>query len=340
MREFLSKITVLKKSVSFFRQKKRRVQARIDLVKIYYYDYCKYVKYSYFSGINDKSELDSIEAEILFQLHRIEKGLSLPNMRPEFGYSSIEEIIKLSSRIETLGVILSSFKIYPYMSSLFKEYDRHYVEIGKKHGFELNRKFIEIKNSDSTIIKDAGVISVDRIENDINSYEQVLKSRYSTRAFKQGYVNDKQLKKAINLSIHTPSVCNRQHWRIHHYKGECKDKVLSLQNGNQSFREQISEVLLITSKVSYFRNPFERNQMYTDGGLFSMNLMNSMFYYGINSCPLNWSSSLEQNITLEKLKLIPKDEVVIMAIAIGYPSDKSKRTASTKLSLDNFYLEH
>ena len=80
-------------------------------------------------------------------------------------------------------------------------------------------------------------------------------------------VLDKDLKNILENSRHTPSVCNRRDGvRIFM---TIKHKKLKYQNGNRGFGHNFKTVILVTGDNTSF-NHIERNQMFVDGGLFSM----------------------------------------------------------------------
>lgn len=56
--------------------------------------------------------------------------------------------------------------------------------------------------------------------------------------------------------------------------------------GNTGFDGEVQNYIVVTSDMSAFYDPFERNQVYVDGGIFTMALVEALHYYGIASCIL------------------------------------------------------
>jgi hypothetical protein len=48
---------------------------------------------------------------------------------------------------------------------------------------------------------------------------------------------------------------------------------------------------VITAELGVFMNLDERNQAYTDGGMYAMNLLLALHHHQIAACPLNCSHS-------------------------------------------------
>lgn len=307
------------------------------LFKCYSYDLIRYLRNSGMYSL--KETKGEIESELLFQIHRLEKGLSLVNTRPCFGIDSISNIIRMLDKYKLCYKNDYKYKssfVFKYAMSIFKEYDRFHNNIGEEHGFRDVKEFNEYKHYSD--LPESGAQIVDYSFEADMSFKSVVQERFSCRHYTNSPVVISDLHKAIGLATNTPSVCNRQHWRVRHFKNQEAHDILSHQNGNASFNESINEILLVTSDLAFFRSPFERNQAFVDGGMFSMNLINALYFYNIASCPLNWASSLEQNKFINKSGYIGETEVVMMVISIGNYPDSVKKTLSSKGQLENFLL--
>jgi nitroreductase len=166
-------------------------------------------------------------------------------------------------------------------------------------------------------------------------------SRHSIRDFDSGDLDTKVIETAVSVAIKTPSVCNRQPWRVCSVKGDKIIKLLELQNGNLGFRDSIQNLLVVTGKLSYMRGPIERKQIYIDGGLFSMSLMYALHNYNIGVCSLNWCVNIKEDVQAKKILNLPEDEVIIMYLAIGHKKKTYTIAASPRLPLQEFirYVE-
>src|SRR5690606_8509042 len=119
-------------------------------------------------------------------------------------------------------------------------------------------------------------------------YDYFVKSRHSVRNLTNRPVLREVLNKAIEQARWTPSVCNRQSWRVHVFESKQDKKVaLSFQNGNDGFGDCADKILLITCDLRCFFTSRERNQCFIDGGMFSMSLIYALHAAGVCSCALN-----------------------------------------------------
>ncbi|WP_219584364.1 nitroreductase family protein, partial [Vibrio parahaemolyticus] len=58
-----------------------------------------------------------------------------------------------------------------------------------------------------------------RVERE-KDYFSVVNSRVSCREFTTEKVSEEKVKGAIELALKTPSVCNRQLWKVRYFEGE------------------------------------------------------------------------------------------------------------------------
>lgn len=157
--------------------------------------------------------------------------------------------------------------------------------------------------------------------------------RKSIRVFSNTPVDRKLITEAVDLARNSPSVCNRQSWRV--YAIDTPDllaKALPLQNGNESFRSEIQMALVITSDLNKFSSAGERNQVWIDGGLFSMSLAWALHGLGLGTCMLNWSVTNSQSDKLRETVGIGANEEIMMMMAVGHPEANIRYARSEKKS--------
>lgn len=302
-----------------------------------WYDLKLFFKYSFKNG-KTNSKQNQI-ASLTKDYHIVEKGLALPHTRNEFGKDKIIKIIKSANEYNSSygeDAIISAIK------SCLKEY----YEFNKNNGvavetdyFKSIKKFI----SSSTINEFGGtkVVTKANIVDATNiDFETFVKTRSSIRDFDSTELDIEKLQKAISLARYTPSVCNRQSWKAHLYTDKEKVlQVLQFQNGHGGFKESIKGVFVITTNVSMFTQ-LETNQIFIDGGLFSMSVMYALHYYKIGSCPLNTCMPYVDEIKLKKTVGIDANERVIMMIGIGNLKEEYKVAISHRRDLEHFFIHH
>lgn len=305
-----------------------------------FYDYRLFKRF-YTKNINLAESREKLEAWILQDKHRIEKAFTLPETRFGFGKDVIPRlIIALKKYKDNFG----KDKIYYIGLGSLKAYSNYHNDNNEM----LPTFYIDnISKLELTDMSNdwCGLSGYDDRKNNIsdNDFSQFMRNRRSCRNFdneKNNLITNEILENIVELSITSPSVCNRQHWRIHFFSEDKKNQVLNYQNGNAGFKENIPYIAVITSDIRAFYSIDERNQPYTDAGIFSMNVMYAMQYYGLASCPLNWCNSSILDKKFKKLKFIPDYEVVALVIAFGYPSSTALYAKSPRLSVENFYKIH
>lgn len=298
------------------------------------YDYRKYKRYYAKDDKINKTQ-KQLQAWMLQDKHRIEKAFSLPMPRPSFGKEVLERLIKNTIEYKEK---YKKDKIYYISIGVIKSYKEFHTSRGYELPNFLNGIISKIDNDDFTN-KEANISGyyyhTDKKEN-LNA-ENFMRSRRSFRNFSPKKIDENIMERITELSITAPSVCNRQHWKIHFFDNEKKLKILELQNGNKGFTSNIPMIAVISSELSAFYSPDERNQPYTDGGIFAMNVMYAIEALGLKSCPLNWCNSFRNERKFHKLGYIPNSEAVILIIAFGYPADSCIIAKSPRLNVEDFY---
>lgn len=146
---------------------------------------------------------------------------------------------------------------------------------------------------------------------------QLAQNRYSVREYSSELVSQELLDKVCEVSMKTPSVCNRQATPVYQITDLEKIKAaLEIQGGFSGY-DMSPVLLLVTSNIRAFMNNGERNEPFVDGGLFSMSLLYALEAYGLAACPLNAMFSLSQDRKTRALLHIPDYELPVMYIAVG-----------------------
>ena len=156
------------------------------------------------------------------------------------------------------------------------------------------------------------------LDNALKSFENLAKSRKSIRYFSDQKVDLILVEKALDIASKTPSVCNRQGW---HTWIITEPKIISLfrevHNGFANENQKLTTLLVMTFDKNAFDYPMERNQGFTDAGLYSMSVMYSLTHVGLASCPLNSNLLLGDKKRLRKAIGLPDNYTIAMFIAVG-----------------------
>lgn len=283
------------------------------------------------------------EAIIRRMSHGIEKAFSLPDMKPVFGISNATGFIyELRHYYKSYGfdeLIKDSLDIIVIY--------RNYISKSKANGVnelvsDINKLLLEVTEFQAVHGRSC-VLEFKRedIKNMMMNFDfsSFCQSRFSVRDFSEECVDLSLINNAINTSLKTPSACNRQPWKVHIFQGEKAKSILKYQNGNRGFNKNIQTVLLITGELTSFSNG-ERNQVYIDGGLFSMSLIYALHSQALGVCALNTALKVPQEKLLFSAASLPMHEVPIMMLAVGNLKASYKVAKSKGKSLSEIVHVH
>lgn len=310
---------------------------RVCLLADFCYDVKKTYKYMNWSP-KDKSPA-RVSAELLFQYHKLEKGLVMPGKCRLFGVEPTFEVIKLLTEWRKLGfsledpVFLGALetlhayatrladhdldpigRVLPTVQSFLKAYPVRIPELTTPQNFTAIESF--------------------------SAFKKIALARRSVREFSQKDVAFSDINKAVQLAQLSPSACNRQPCKLYViYDEELKRKALTLQNGNRGFGHQIPVLAIIVAEGKGFFNATERHQPYVDGGLFAMSFAYGLTSQGIGSCFLNWCVASKDDKELHYILNIPISEYVISMMAIGYPADDVRVPYSVRKDITSVLIK-
>ncbi|MFJ7185425.1 nitroreductase family protein [Lysinibacillus xylanilyticus] len=303
--------------------------------KNYRYDAELYYRYS---ATNDsKFTREAHKAELIFYYHKIEKGLSLKNIKPFFGVKAVEYLIdSLYQYVEKYGFDNVANIAYANIDSYFKFHEK------------IENKELIIPLEGEFRSKIDGIGGINNISNEYyginiikksdiqlqNNFNELCNKRHSIRQFTDENVEMETIYNAIEIAQNTPSVCNRQASRVYIIDNKERMKeALKYQNGNAGFEEDINKLIIITSELNDFKTSNERNQPYIDGGMYAMSLIYALHSLGLGTCPLNLALDSDIDIELKRKINIPENQVLIMMIAVGHIPEEVPVAASKKINI-------
>ena len=301
-----------------------------------FYDLFRYLRYS--NSFNySPSDRQKLESLLFFYYHKIEKALALPEVKPLFGLGYIETTLDLAERWAQLTCDLKAVVFrgaYAALSSYREHVAQPLSQARPDVAHRLDQFLADYAQPDQDPNLGGTVtISQEEVHETCQSmnFERFVCRRHSVRNFIERHIPDSAIVQAVKLAQRTPSVCNRQCWRVHVFTSPAdKARVLQHQNGNEGFGHLADRVLLITADLRSFISSGERNQAFTDAGMFAMTLILAFEAQGIASCCLNLSISAFKDIALHRACGIPEWEIPIMMIVIGYPPESLQVAVSVR----------
>lgn len=283
---------------------------------------------------------EQLLAILNIEYHRIEKGLALPSRRALAGQdvvlrleSAINEYRQRFGNHDIVNISIAALECYQNENSggaLSDETKSALTRIGSLAGKTNQAAKGGFKTLTREEIIEAGAVD-----------KSFFTKRHSIRDYLNQPVPRETILNIIDMARYTPSVCNRQGWRLHVVEtprliADC----LALQNGNRGFTEKVKLLLAVSADLHAFVSVEERNQGWIDGGLFSMALMYAIHANGLGSCPLNWCATKENDLKLRQVLELPPNESVIMLITVGYIPDHIKVAISSRKSAEDICLFH
>jgi nitroreductase len=286
----------------------------------YFYDFKRFLLYS---GLNKSRTYQAERASrITLFYHQVEKGLSLANPRPGFGMTVIPRLLNdIDTYIAAYGLVVPATTALAALKNYVEFNNRcaHDVSYVRDHLKQIIQKYNVTTIERSSWV--GGVSPTSRaslIDARAGTFTSFFESRLSIRNFAGGLVPMEDIRRAVRLSQKTPSVCNRQSWRVHAFSDSQKmHALLEIQSGSRGFSEKISTVLVVSTELGCFLDVAERYQAWIDGGMFSMSLCLALHDLGYGTCCLNWSKERDSDRVMHTSADIPDSEQIIMMIAVG-----------------------
>ncbi|QLG88218.1 nitroreductase family protein [Chitinibacter bivalviorum] len=315
---------------------------RARKLSFFAYDVTHTFKHMSWTGGN-QTQYSVISSELLFQFHKLEKGLCMPGEKRFFGYDPAIATIDLLQSWYEMGYSVND-PIYCGAIETLRAYRMRLSQTPPKKGEILLRRLDQQLAAHAKIKIELetpqNIITINP-DDALPAYEKLVLARRSVREFSDQSIDPLLIERAISLAQLSPSACNRQPCRVHLYSAKDKiERLLSLQNGNRGFGHTAPMLLIITSDANTFFDASERNQPYVDGGLFSMNLLYALQAQGLSTCCLNWCAEPAQDKAAHRDGEIPQAERIIMYLLVGYAANTARVPRSARRALENTLITH
>lgn len=288
---------------------------------------------------NSMFDKNRIEAEIVRNVHSIEKGLSIRSPRAGFGIKKINEMFCLTERYMHLT---DDKTVLYFVVDAVKEY----LEYQKSINFD-SCDIQMIVQKTKVLEEKLGVHDgkfggtcdyyKDEMRFDESVVENLFNTRHSIREFSGNPVPEKLLCKAIKFAQRAPSACNRQAVRVYSISSQDYINAVGNLDGIGGFAEDVDKFILITGVRSAYRRG-EKNQFVVSASMYAAYLTLSLHALGIGACTVQRSLFPDSTFRDFCKKFgIPEDEQIVVMLGIGMMKDNIKVPISQRYPLEKIY---
>lgn len=286
---------------------------------------------------------EKLEYDMLFQIHKLEKGFSVINGLRPFGIKEIEKIIDDLKKYEekefeksfAYNLAYSSLKAYLKFYEKNNWIDKPQYVLVNDFMKDKNRKYTYIPvgsfdYSKKVFIKEATLVD----------YDKFISTRKSIRNFSPKSISSVDIKKVVTIATKTPTACNRQMCKVYYIKSKKgKDTIEKYAQGLGLFDLSNASYFVVTFDISanYFFG--ERNQGWFNAGLLTTNFINGLHSLGIGSCCIQFGNSFKEEKLFKKSLDIPDSERIAVIIVAGYYDDVSRVPYSARRPIEEIYRE-
>ena len=286
----------------------------------------RFVRYSFVDGSCESFEQFQASATRLY--HTVEKSLAHDDFRPGAGKANVELLVTTLEQYSLRGFDTSEFFYESALSCLWT-----YLAKNSECGLEDPALRARLEALPGKSNDKGGAVFVEAPASpELLTYKDLTMQRHSVRHFSDTPVDLDVLREAAELAQHTPSACNRQGWNTRVVADKAKIKaVLSNQNGNRGFGEEIDKLLIITADLRAQQRSRELFQAFIDGGMYAQSMLEALHSVGLASVPLSAALLPDQEKNVKEIAGIDDAEVLILFIGVGnYPEGKTLTTRSER----------
>lgn len=330
--------------IVLIKQKLRNILIKIALINprfssLYYFLFSTRfddIHFSVISGVHENRTNKNNIGNFRRSIHRLEKGLITMPQREFFGESYISETVKI---YQTLLKETQDTHLTIWAENVLREYFERV-----KHTSIIEQAFNKFSSLNRTNVdNNAKPFKYASKESPIrfDDFLSLNKARRSVRYYTSQPVSKKIIEKAINTALYAPSACNRQPYTFHILEGNNHiNKCNHTPDGAQSFSYNINTMIYIIGNFSNYFHERDKNIIYVDGGLITMNLVLALQTLGISSCIVNWGDVKDKNRALSKKLNLKPFQKCITTLSIGYGMEGSGIPSSIKKSLKSVVKYH
>ena len=285
-----------------------------------------------------------LSSDLIFQLHKLEKGLCLPaGARAWYGRTAALETFRLMEEWKAKGFETDA-PVYKAALGILQAYRARIATVEDDNAERLEM-ITQIEGYLSETPADPAYATPLPATPAPAQAHEILRdlalSRRSTRNYTEQKVDMALIEEASRIAQLSPSACNRQPWKLHIYDDPDEiQAMLALQNGNSGFGHTVPMLGVMCADLGSFFDSSERIEPILDGGLFLMSFLLALQSQGLASCCLNWCVTPERDEEGHKRGNIPPEHKILTFLAIGHPAPEAIVPLSGRRPLDDTLCKH
>ncbi len=254
--------------------------------------------------------------------HRLEKGLTIREPRRLWGWDKAEWLAKMlvgemrqpapdRFALETGGSVLKA-----YLEAKAQTGDRE----EQANALALRDKNPEIQSLLASTSARGGAFKLRKedvtVPDGSEWIEKLFYSRHSVRDFSEVPVPREVLEQAVHLALSAPSACNRQPSKVYVLEGKRLEEL----GGDNTYHAD--KHLLVTGEINAF-GPMEYGDWVVSSSIFATYIVLALHALGVESCMMKKDLHFgdKYNDLLRKACQIPRNEKIVLQIAVGYCKD-------------------
>lgn len=300
------------------------------LLNVFFREFVRFARGSRGLGAIDG---DHLRAEILSRAHSLEKGINMPHPSREFGSRVAQSLVTSMRRF---------YRLRPVESPILAASAKTLLEWWKLQPEESRDPRLSKFSDDASrsAHKPSIVLTRDELtRSGKGPFPDLVASRVSVRNFDGQPVPIEVVHEAVKLANNSPTSSNRQSIRVRFVRpGSRMIEILGLQNGNRGFSEKIGGLLVVSSTLTAYEQPFEWNQAEIDAGMWTMSLLYSMTYLGYGACTLNWGVKPSKDRYLRRILRVGAAERIVVLVAVGGLQERFNQAVGWKAPIDDMFL--
>lgn len=294
----------------------------------------KYKFNSLYQGILSNRQDKASTSNFRRNIHRLEKGLSYPEIKGVFAEEYILETVCFLQENTKKQCFDDNTKRWgEAVLDLYFKTCKHTSQIAK--AYKIYQKVKTNINTDKLTPYCANLRP--KLTVDYDTLYQLAVRRRSIRFYLSKKVDSSVVTKAMKIAALSPSACNRQSFKFLFFNETNLVKKISEIPGGVSGYTIPSVAIVVGSYEGYF-DERDINAPIIDSSLSVMAFLFALETLGLSSVCINWPNLIDREEKIRQLIDLKKDEFVVMLIGIGYPSPKGKIPYSAKKEIEDLLL--